>query len=60
MENIDFCRDVGEYRLIKSLPNEGRSENTRGIDDSTQGTSADMNSHLEALIEAAMEREGTI
>jgi len=66
-ENIDFERDVGEYRLIQALPNEEHSEDAREPDDSMspthdnhRGTSADMNTHLEVLIQAALEREGTI
>ena len=68
-ENVDFERDVGEYRLIQNTANQIEELTQEGDEavvatesdssptqDNVQGTS-NMNSHLQALILAAMERE---
>ena len=58
-ENIDFERDVGEFRLIEDTSSE-ENESNKEAEDNQNNSQADMNSHLEALIEAARQREGNI
>ena len=59
MENIDFERDVSEFRLVESLlvNNEDAPCSEPDDLDGHGGTSTEMNAHLEALIRAAVERE---
>jgi hypothetical protein len=62
-ENIDFERDVGEYRLIHNTAIGAGEPVTDGIpelsddNDEDNGVALDMNAHLEALLQAAIQRE---
>ena len=63
-ENIDFERDVGEYRLIHNTAigagepvTDGISELSDDKDEDNVTTPLDMNAHLEALLHAAIQRE---
>ena len=47
VENVDFERDVGEFRLIDAEKPEEAQDSTR----------MNMDAHLAALIEAAIHRE---